>query len=83
MRERGIDYFSQAYHDFRKVKYTIEEVGSGKVIVHVSGAITAGYKGTGFETVVEVDESFYLKKKKGTDDYCRPDDGKINNPARS
>lgn len=82
MKKRGIDYFSQAYHDFTKVKYSIEEVSEDNVIVHVSGSITAGYKGTEFETVVEVDESFYLKKKQGTDDYCFADDGKINDPSK-
>lgn len=83
MKKRGIDYFSQAYHDFTKVKYSIEQVSEENVIVHVSGSITGGYKGTEFESVVEVDESFYLKKRQGTHDYCMPDDGKINKPSRN
>ena len=81
MKAQGIDYFKQVYHDFSNVKYEIKEIDPSRVIVNVSGKCTAGFKNTDFETTLEVKESFYLIKPKGSENYCFPKNGKINNKS--
>lgn len=77
MKDQGIDYFRQAYHDFENVKYKIIHEKSNRFLVKVSGSVKAGFAGTGFSKELKVDETFYLHKEKDSDKYCFPNQLKI------
>jgi hypothetical protein len=77
MKDQGIDYFRQAYHDFENVKYKIIQEKSNRFLVKASGSLKAGFTGTGFSKELKVDETCYLHKEKNSDKYCFPNQLKI------
>ncbi len=78
MKERGIDYFEQSYHDFKNVHYDVKQQESNLFLVTVSGSAIAGFSGTDFETTVEANGDFFLIKDNSSGEFCFPNQLKIN-----
>jgi|GEM_PF-3190203 len=81
MKENGINYFKQAFHDFGNLKYKITHYKSNLFLVTVSGRAKAGFTGTDIEKELKEDKTFYLRKEEDSGEYCFPN--QLTIPKRS